>query len=103
MTEFVRIASVRDLSEEMMIGVKVDKKDILIANLDGKFFAIGDRCTHQGCLLSKGNLEKDKVTCSCHFSVFDVKTGKAIRSPALKPEPTYEVKIQGLDILIKPG
>jgi len=103
LTEFVRIASVRDLSEGTMIGVKVDKKDILIANLGGKFFAIGNRCTHQGCLLSKGNLEEDGVTCPCHFSVFNVKTGKVIRSPALKPEPTYEVKIQGFDVLIKPG
>jgi 3-phenylpropionate/trans-cinnamate dioxygenase ferredoxin subunit len=53
--------------------------------------------------LSKGNLEEDGVTCPCHFSVFNVKTGKVIRSPALKPEPTYEVKIQGFDVLIKPG
>jgi len=100
LTEFIRVASVKDLSEGM-IGVRIDKKDIMIANLGGRFYAIGNRCTHQGCLLSKGTLEEDKVTCPCHHAIFDVKTGKVIRFPALKPEPTYEVKVQGEDILIK--
>jgi len=102
LTEFIRVASVKDVSEGRMIGVKIDKKDIMIANLGGRFYAIGNRCTHQGCLLSKGSLEEEKVTCPCHFSVFDVKTGKVIRPPALRHEPTYEVKVQENDILIKP-
>ncbi|MCP8316584.1 MAG: non-heme iron oxygenase ferredoxin subunit [archaeon] len=101
MTEFIRVASVKDVSERRMIGVKIDRKDIMIANLGGRFYAMGNRCTHQGCLLSKGTLEEEKVSCPCHFSVFDVKTGKVIRPPALKPQPTYEVKVQGNDILIK--
>ncbi|MCP8321251.1 MAG: Rieske 2Fe-2S domain-containing protein, partial [archaeon] len=82
MTEFIRVASVKDVSERRMIGVKIDRKDIMIANLGGRFYAIGNRCTHQGCLLSKGTLEEEKVSCPCHFSVFDVKTGKVIRPPA---------------------
>lgn len=86
-----------------MIGVKTDKNDVLIANLGGKFYAIGNRCTHKGCLLSKGTLQETNVICPCHFSVFDLKTGKVIKSPAPKPEPTYEVKVQGEDILIASG
>jgi len=97
----MRVASVKDISEGKMIGVKIDKKDIMIANLGGRFYAIGNRCTHMGCLLSKGTLEGEKVTCPCHFAVFGVKTGKVIRPPALKPEPTYEVNVQEDDILIK--
>jgi len=100
LTEFIRVASVKDVPEGNMIGVKVNKKDILVANLNGTFYAIGNRCTHQGCLLSKGKLEDEKVICPCHFAVFDIKTGRAIRPPASKPEPTYRVKVQGEDILI---
>ncbi|MGQ9469494.1 MAG: Rieske (2Fe-2S) protein [Nitrososphaerales archaeon] len=48
----------------------------MIANLGGRFYAIGNRCTHMACLLSKGNLEGEKVTCPCHFSVFNVKLEK---------------------------
>jgi 3-phenylpropionate/trans-cinnamate dioxygenase ferredoxin subunit len=101
LTEFIRVASVKDVSEGNMIGVKIDKKDILVVNLNGTFHAMGNRCTHQGCLLSKGTLEEEKVTCPCHFSVFDVKTGKVLRTPAPKPEPTYEVRVQGEDIFDK--
>lgn len=101
LTEFIRVASIKDVSEGKMIGVKIDKKDILIANLGGRFYVIGNRCTHMGCLLSKGTLEEERVTCPCHFSVFDVKTGRVIKSPAPKPEPIYEIKVQGEDVLIK--
>ncbi len=89
-----------------MIGVKVGYKEIMIANIGGEIYAMGNICTHMGCLLSKGNLEEGRVTCSCHSAVFEVKTGRGFwgsgtAAIALRPEPIYEVKIQGEDILIR--
>ncbi|MGB9660244.1 MAG: Rieske (2Fe-2S) protein [Nitrososphaerales archaeon] len=107
MTGFIRVASVKDVSEGEMIGVKVNEKEIMIANLSGRFYAIGNRCTHMKCLLSKGTIEEGKVICPCHFARFDLKTGggfwgREIGAIPLKPVPIYEVKVQGEDILIKP-
>ncbi len=105
--EFVKVASVKDISEGRMIDVKINGKEIMIAKLDGIFYAIGNRCTHMKCLLSKGIIEEGKVICPCHFACFDLKTGEGfwgreIGAIPLKPVPIYEVKVQGEDILIKP-
>jgi nitrite reductase/ring-hydroxylating ferredoxin subunit len=43
--------------------VEIDGKEILIANIDGKFYAINDRCGHMNALLSMGNLAENVVTC----------------------------------------
>ena len=99
--EFIRVASTKDLPSGKMIGVKTEGKDILIANLTGKYYAIGNKCTHRGCNLSEGTLKNGSVQCPCHGSVFDVKTGKNIKSPAKIPEPVYEVKVEGYQILVK--
>lgn len=73
---------------------------ILLSNVDGKFYAIGNICTHAGCPLYGGLLKGKTITCSCHGSQFDVTTGEVLRGPADEPEPAYEVKIDGEDILI---
>jgi len=69
-------------------------------NLDGSFYAIGNKCTHMGCALSNGTLKGDTVQCACHGSVFNVKTGGVIRGRVKKPEPKYELQISGDQILI---
>ncbi len=45
-----------------------------------------------GCLLSKGTLAGDVVTCYCHQSQFDVTTGRLLRGPANYPEPRLAVR-----------
>lgn len=44
--------------------------------------------------------ELSKVT-TWHGSKFDIRTGKATRHPATKPVATYEVKVEGIDILVR--
>jgi 3-phenylpropionate/trans-cinnamate dioxygenase ferredoxin subunit len=53
-----------------------------------------------GCELSYGLLNGENVTCACHGSVFNVKTGSVVRGPAKKPTPTFEVKVEGDQILV---
>ena len=81
---------------------------MLIANLNGNYFAIGDTCTHAGGDLSKGSLEGSIVTCPKHRARFDMSTGKVVSGPKIlfmhpkiKDEPPYEVKIEGKDIMLK--
>lgn len=97
---FIRTASTKDLQLASMIGVEINGKEILLTNLDGRYFAIGNRCTHLSCLLSDGTLKGGNVTCPCHISIFNAKTGEVIRGPAKKPEPMFETKIEGEEILI---
>jgi nitrite reductase/ring-hydroxylating ferredoxin subunit len=68
--------------------------EILVANVEGKFFAIGNTCTHRGCKLSNGRVKGDHVICPCHGSTFDLKTGMVVHGPATEPEPSYTVGIR---------
>ncbi len=81
MTEFTAVAKTAELQAGQMKRVKVGRQPILLANVDGTFHALRDRCGHQGAALSKGKLEGDTVECPMHFSVFNVKTGKLISGP----------------------
>ena len=96
----VKIASVKDLPSGTMKGVESNGQQILIANLKGKYYAIGNTCTHSGCSLSDGSLNGEKVRCPCHGSTFDVMTGSVLKGPAENPEPSYELKVDGDQILV---
>lgn len=96
----VKVASTKDLEQGKMIGVEVGGKEVFIANMGGKYYAIGNRCTHMGCMLSDGTLRGENVTCPCHGSVFDVKTGNVVKGPAGKLEPAFQVKAEEDQILV---
>lgn len=98
---FAKVASTSDLMPDKMMGVEAGGKPVLLVNLGGKYYAIGNRCTHTGCMLSDGTLEGESVQCICHGSIFDVKSGDVLKGPAKQPEPVFQVKVQGDQILVE--
>jgi nitrite reductase/ring-hydroxylating ferredoxin subunit len=96
-----KVAQINEISPGAMKQVKIDGSSILLANVDGKFFAIGDVCTHAECDLSTGFMDGSAVYCPCHGSQFDVTTGAVLSPPATESEPTYKVKVEGADIFIE--
>lgn len=99
--EFVKVADVKDIQPSQMKEVEVNGENICVVNVEGKYYAIGSICTHEGGPLADGTLEGYEVECPWHNSKFDVRTGEVISPPASEPEPAYEVKIDGNSILIK--
>lgn len=97
---FVEVASTRDLMNCEKIRAKAGKENIMIANLNGKYYAIGNICTHAGCELSDGEIKNNTIECPCHGSVFDIKTGKVMEGPAKKPEPVHKIKVEGQKIFV---
>jgi nitrite reductase/ring-hydroxylating ferredoxin subunit len=67
--------------------------------VDDQYYAVGNLCTRMG-KFSDGLLDGENVTCLCRGSVFDVKTGNAMKGPAKKPTSVLEVKVEGDAILI---
>ncbi len=82
--EFVEAAHVSEIQKGKMKSVELKGIDVLIANVNGKFHAIDDRCGHANILLSMGSLNGKIVTCPFHDAQFDVTTGRIVRGP--KPE-----------------
>jgi len=57
-----------------------------------------------GCLRTSGTIsgriQGETIRCSCHGSVFSVKTGEVVRGPAEKPEPVYTVSVENEEIFV---
>lgn len=105
---FVKVARASEIPLGKMKMVKLEGKEILIANVEGKYYALGNICTHRGGKLSEGTLQGTVVTCPRHGAKFDVATGKVISGPKIlfrrlgtDPEPTFKVKVEGGDISLK--
>jgi glycine betaine catabolism B len=99
--DFVKVAETKDAQASQMIAVEVNGEKVCIANVEGRYYAIGNVCTHMGGPLAEGKLEEHVVQCPWHGSRFDIRTGEVVRPPAIRPEPTYEVKEENNNILIK--
>jgi len=98
--EYIEVAQEGQIPAGIMKGFSVGGKDVLVANVGGKYFAIGGKCTHMHGDLSKGTLEGKVVTCPRHGSQFDVTSGSRLAGPAKNNEPAYEVKIEGKSIKV---
>jgi nitrite reductase/ring-hydroxylating ferredoxin subunit len=98
--QFVRAANVDEVPPGKMKCVRLAGRAILLANVDGNFYATDDTCTHEDASLSSGSLKGELVKCPLHNSRFNVRTGEVIEEPARADLKTYPVKIAGRDILI---
>lgn len=101
MSNFVKVASTAEIPQGMMKKVMLGTQPVLIANVEGKYYAIGDVCTHAGGPLHQGRLSGNEVVCPWHGSHFDLATGQVKRGPALRAEPAYEVTVEGDEIKLR--
>lgn len=100
MANFRTVAKASEIGPGAMKLVDLDGEEVVVANVDGNFFAFGNTCTHVGGPLVKGNLKGDTVICPWHATVFNVKSGQPLEGPGEDPVPTYEVRVEGDDLLI---
>lgn len=70
-----------DLREGEMVGVSLDGKPVLWAKVEGKVYALGNKCPHRGFPLHKGKLDGYTLTCAYHGGQFDIRTGACIEHP----------------------
>jgi 3-phenylpropionate/trans-cinnamate dioxygenase ferredoxin component len=105
---FEKVALTSEIQNGQTKNVKLGDKEVLIANVNGAYYAIGNICTHMGGTLSKGTLQGNIITCPKHKAQFDVTTGKVVshpKIPLLHPkiadQTIYKVKVEGTDILIE--
>ena len=101
MPEYVRVARADEIAPGEKKIVEVDGIEIVVVNLDGKFYAIEDVCTHDGGPLGEGQLDGCQIVCPRHGAHFDVRTGAALTMPAVEGVPTYEVKVENGDLLVE--
>ncbi len=79
--DFVAVAKAEKLAPGQIKWVAVDRVRLVLANVDGQFYAIRDACGHKNAPLSRGRLDGCMIECPLHFAIFDVRTGKFVDGP----------------------
>ncbi len=83
-----------DIPENGTIAGRVGEEPILLSRLDGELFAVAGSCTHYGARLGDG-IEGETVRCRLHHACFNLKTGAALRAPALDGLQRWRVDVRG--------
>jgi 3-phenylpropionate/trans-cinnamate dioxygenase ferredoxin subunit len=65
------------------------------------YYAVDAWCSHQRASLMHGDLEGYEIICPVHGARFDVRTGRHLSLPAVRPIRRYNVRVQGSDIEIE--
>ena len=104
---FSKIAEANQLQPGEMKSFPLENKTVLLANVDGAFYALDNKCPHMGGSLVDGDLEDVTLTCPRHGAKFDVRTGKNVGNAKLAfiqmkvaDAMSYPVKVEGNDILV---
>src|SRR6266511_3222400 len=90
-----------ELADGAMLRGHVGDQAVLLARRGREVFAIGATCTHYGGPLAEGLLVEDTVRCPWHHACFSLRTGQALRPPALNPVPCWRVERQGDRIFVR--
>ena len=101
MDVFVPVATASELAPGTMKWVVVDRERVLLANVEGVFYALRDACGHRQEPLSKGTLDGHVIECPLHFATFDVRTGKLLSGPVAEDVATYAVQVKDDTVYVK--
>lgn len=103
----VKVAKVSEIRLGEKRSFRASKTRVLVANIDGKFYAVQSVCTHHSNPLFDSKLIGNVLWCSAHYAKFDMTTGEVVSGPEgsdyLKIDrlKTYPVSIDGSDILVE--
>jgi nitrite reductase/ring-hydroxylating ferredoxin subunit len=101
-TELVTVANTSEIPAGDITAIDVRGTRIAVANVGGTYYAFNDECTHEQCSLAEyGELAGTTVTCTCHGSEFDVRSGKVLAPPATLPMKVYPVQVAGDSLQIE--
>jgi 3-phenylpropionate/trans-cinnamate dioxygenase ferredoxin subunit len=98
----VRLCSVNDVKPGAAKRVDVEGHRLCVVRLGDDWYVLGDECSHADYSLSEGDVWEDdrEIECPKHGSTFDLETGEPQTLPATQPVATYEVKVEGDDVVV---
>jgi NADPH-dependent 2,4-dienoyl-CoA reductase/sulfur reductase-like enzyme/nitrite reductase/ring-hydroxylating ferredoxin subunit len=84
----------------MIVG-QVGTEDVILARRGDDLFAVGAECTHYHGPLSEGLIVGDTLRCPWHHACFSLRTGEALRAPALDPIACWRVERSGDTVFVR--
>ena len=90
--DLVQGVAVSGLADGAMLLGHAQGEPVILVRRGEELFAIGAVCTHYGGPLAEGLLVDDSVRCPWHHACFSLRTGEALRAPALNPVACWRVE-----------
>ena len=90
-----------ELGDGQMVACQVDGVEVLVCRVRGEYYAVADLCSHARQALSKGRLRGTEVTCPLHGARFDVRDGRCLAKPAIKPIATFAVAVEDGNVYVR--
>ncbi|WCO68303.1 non-heme iron oxygenase ferredoxin subunit [Iamia majanohamensis] len=100
-SEWTEVAAESDLGEDEPTAVQVGEVPLVLVRRGGVVHAVNDRCTHRGAPLHEGPVVGDCLECPWHGSRFGLAGGEVRRGPATRPQPVFEVAVDGGRVLVR--
>lgn len=97
----MRVASKNDIPNGEALAVEAGGQPLALVRVGEDVYCIHDICTHEHAHLSEGFCEGHEIECPLHGSIFDVRTGEVKSLPATEDVKTYNVKVEGDDVLVE--
>ena len=101
MAEWVAVARVDDFPPGTLRTLEIEGTPIAVFNVDGRYHAIEDLCSHEAETLSDGELAGDEIICPRHGARFSILSGQALSPPAYEPVATFPVQVEGGMVMVK--
>lgn len=92
--KIIDLVSINDIDDGEALRIELpDMPAIAVYNINGEFFATDDLCSHGEASLADGYIENDQIICPFHEGGFDIRTGKASKSPCSKDIKCHKIQV----------
>src|SRR5712672_3618833 len=99
--DFAEGISLTESADRDMVQGHANGEAILVARCGDSYLAIGASCTHYGGPLAEGLIAGDTIRCPWHHACFSLRTGEALRAPALDPVSCWKVETNGGKLFVR--
>ena len=100
--DFAAGVPAESLAQDQILVGHAHGKAVLLVRVGQEIFAVSAHCTHYNGPLAEGLIVGETVRCPWHHACFDLRTGEAVRAPALSPITCWEVAEDGGVISVGP-
>ena len=101
MADWVAVARVVEFPPGAVRTLEIEGTQIAVFNLNGRFHAIEDLCSHEAETLSDGDVAGGEIICPRHGARFSILTGEALSPPAYEPVATFPVRVTEGMVMVK--
>ena len=92
---------IQELTAHRVVAGRVGDDDVIVVRHADALLAVAGRCTHYGGPLATGLVVGDTIRCPLHHACFSLRTGEALRAPALDALARWRVEQVGDTVYVR--